>query len=238
MGDRNVSIRRRAWNKVKKLSRKGSLPCTGNHDHSGHDEQVPKEDTQSLETEHSMPNGRQSLRHSISKLSTASSNRTYFTAHDSILDSSSSRINSKALAELDEYGAELDARRISDSKRGDSLKSRPTDLPAVPETEARLQQNGSAQSSHVADQEGYPDGERGEFLKAYDAALLKMLNELHGSEASCIADLPLLEVAPWNQRPGYLVRLIPFHQHFLAVTLRFDKPIHMIQGRWQPHWVF
>lgn len=43
-------------------------------------------------------------------------------------------------------------------------------------------------------------------LQEYDAALLTLCNEWYGCDAACMADLPLLPVAPWNQQAGYMVR--------------------------------
>jgi len=40
----------------------------------------------------------------------------------------------------------------------------------------------------------------------YDAAMVKLCHRLFGGSSPCMAEMPLLPVAPWNQRPGYLVR--------------------------------
>ena len=42
-------------------------------------------------------------------------------------------------------------------------------------------------------------------LCEYDAALVALCNRWYGAEAGCMADMPLLPVAPWNQHAGYLV---------------------------------
>jgi hypothetical protein len=206
--ERRPGTSRRAWEKVKRVSRKGLL-CGGNS--------LPEDSSPTTGdgTPQGKENGRRSLHSTLSKMSNASSNRSYYTANDAdstLLESQSSRLDSKTMAELDEYGAEAEEGRASQlghsssRRRPDGMRGKAPDLPAVPESEARLHQNGSAHSQ-VVDEEAYPAGERGEFLKSYDLALLKMLNQLHGSEATCIGDVPVLEVAPWNRRPGYLVSL-------------------------------
>ena len=152
-----------------------------------------------------------------SRLSTASSNRSYYTACEptasELLDSRSSRIDETTLAELDELGDEADAQRHSSRRPSEGLSRLQTGLPAVIETEGSPQPNGSAHlpgdESGEAVHTSKLSAERQEFLHAYDAGLLKMLNKLHGTEATCIADVPLLAVAPWNQRSGYLVRTLP-----------------------------
>ena len=204
---------RRAWRRLKGFSRRKAAPCTDQP--STNLEEQENERATAQQSELDQPNGHAQIRHSISNMSTASSNRSYYTANDMAeLESrvSSNRLDGDSLAELDAYGAEVDEQRRRQElqqsglgKRGGSLKLKAGDLPAVPEVEARLQQNGDANGSSEA--EAYPLGERGEFLKAYDAAVLEMLNRLHGSQSSCVGDVPLLDVAPWNRKPGYLVSL-------------------------------
>lgn len=46
-------------------------------------------------------------------------------------------------------------------------------------------------------------------LEAYDGALLALQQELLGGPPGSAAELPLLPVAPWNRRPGYLVGAKP-----------------------------
>lgn len=203
-GAAKPGLPRRAWRRIKGLSRK--TPCV-KHSAANEDQDVEV----AGDKQHEM-NGNVGNRHSISKISTASSNRSYYTANDmSELDSrmSSNRFDSDSLAELDAYGAEVEEQRrrlkpqhLGSGKRGGSMKLK-GDLPAVPEGEARLRQNGDANEGQEG--EAYPSGERGDFLRAYDAAVLEMLNRLSSSQASCIGDIPLLDVAPWNRRPGYLV---------------------------------
>ena len=40
----------------------------------------------------------------------------------------------------------------------------------------------------------------------YDAAMVKLCHRLFGGSSPSMEQMPLLPVAPWNQRPGYLVR--------------------------------
>ena len=40
----------------------------------------------------------------------------------------------------------------------------------------------------------------------YDAAMVQLCHRLFGGSSPSMAQMPLLPVAPWNQRPGYLVR--------------------------------
>jgi hypothetical protein len=43
-------------------------------------------------------------------------------------------------------------------------------------------------------------------LAAHDKATLATANAIFGQDAATIAELPVLPVAPWNRKPGYLVR--------------------------------
>ena len=39
----------------------------------------------------------------------------------------------------------------------------------------------------------------------YDAGMVRLCHRLFGGSSPCMAEMPLLPVAPWNQRSGYLV---------------------------------
>lgn len=65
--------------------------------------------------------------------------------------------------------------------------------------EAKGAQNGHAPPSTLPTS-------REAFLEAYDAATLRGLNRIYQSNAACVADVPLQQVASWNRAPGFLVR--------------------------------
>ena len=99
-------------------------------------------------------------------------------------------------------------------RRRGSLSGTTKDSPYADSVEAdnpRGAQNGQATQldtplEHTANGSQRPaPSSREEFLEAYDAALLELANRTSGTEACCLEDIPLQDVAPWNRCPGFLV---------------------------------
>ena len=49
-------------------------------------------------------------------------------------------------------------------------------------------------------------GSREEWLMKFDQGWLTFLKKVYGGNAQQVADVKLLPPAPWNRKPGYLVR--------------------------------
>lgn len=95
-----------------------------------------------------------------------------------------------------------------------SGESGPARLPSQRASSEFTSESGAAQNGQNPQAEQQPVGSaadahptsREAFLEAYDAATLAGLNRLRESDAACVADVPLQEVAAWNRATGYLVR--------------------------------
>ena len=174
-----------------------------------------------------------SLKKSLSKLSSVSSNVSFYTARENAdsVQSHSSRISQDSLAELDALGAEAEQSRTLGSfpskKRSESINKK-AELSPVKENEVSSRQNGHSEAQpgvqSVATGEHLP--ERATFLQNFDAANLKVQNTLMNSSAKCVADVPLLAVAPWNKRPGYLVS---YHVHHSQTSLSPTSQLIFLQ---------
>ncbi len=107
---------------------------------------------------------------------------------------------------------DLDARASSDTFL------RPSQPPVLEEVEYQpdgravdsagsMGMRHSQAPSHMSKGEQPAAGSREEFLMRFDHGWLAFLNKLYGDNAKQVADLQLLPPAPWNRKPGFVVRM-------------------------------
>lgn len=91
----------------------------------------------------------------------------------------------------------------------------------IPEEHSAHQ--GAARHHHEGAVAVVITGHRAEFLEAYDTATLAVMRQAStaASEAACVADAAVLEVAPWNRNPGFLVRCLASHSRMQVAALYF-----------------